>query len=276
MNSDLIALLDVNRADVVLRMVASLAAIGQLITGAQLIASRRIFDPGGLLAWPAVRRRDESSRLAALATLPFDAPAVSAVALLKCSGAAALVACAVWRQPLLYALVVLVAANVALAIRIPYGRPGADDIGNLILAALLLAAIVDTPLTRTACVTFIAIVSAAAYATAGITKLLNASWRDGSVLRTVMSTAQFGNARAARYLTRSGLLSKSLSAAAMTYECSFPLMLGVPHEWAVVGLAVGVLFHLSVAWLMGLNTFVWTFTATYPAVLFVNSYVHGW
>lgn len=276
MNSDLVALLGLDRADTALRVVASLVAVGQFVTGAQLIASRRLFDDGELLAWPAVRQLYESSRFAAIAALPFGAPVVRAVALLKSSSAVALVGCALWSQPMLYALVVLIIANVALIIRIPHGRTGADDMGNVILVALLLGAFVDTRLTQTACLAFTAAAAATAYATAGLSKVPVAGWRDGSLLRQVVSTDQYGNARAARYLTRSRTLAKALSAAVITYECLFPLILVIPQEWAIAGLIVGVLFHVGAAFIMGLNTFVWTFAATYPAVLFVNSHVHVW
>lgn len=268
--------LGLNQADVAIRFVACLVAVGQLIAGAQLIANRRLFEHSGLLAWRHVRRRYELSRLAPISALSFDAAAVIGVALLKCSGAAALVVCAVWRQPLLYPLVILVAANATLTIRIPYGHIGADDMGNVILAALLLAAVVDTPLVQSTCLTFIALESAAAYATAGLSKLTHVGWRDGSFVRELISTAGFGSARAAGYVTRSGLLSTSLGVAVVTYECLFPSILVAPYEWAIAGLAVGALFHAGVAVVMGLNTFVWAFTAAYPALLFVNSQVHRW
>jgi hypothetical protein len=276
MISDAIALLDLQSADVAFRFVAVLVGVGQLVAAGQLIADRQLFDPGGLLAWPAVRRCYESSRLAAIASISFDAPAVVGVALLKCAGAVALVGAAAWQQPLLYALVVLVATNVALVVRIPYGRTGADEMGNVVLAALLLAACVGTPLAHGACLTFIAGASVMSYATAGISKLLNVGWRNGSVLRNVVSTAQYGNALAARMLTRSGRLSMSVSAAVISCECLFPVILVAPRELALVGLAAGVLFHVVLALVMGLNTFVWTFTATYPALLFVNSQLHRW
>ena len=139
MISDPLASLDLNRADVALRLVATLVATGQLIAGAQLIAERRLFERGGLLWWPAVRRRYQSSRFAVLSTMPFTPRAVIGTALLKCSGAVALVGCAVWQQPLRYALIVLLAANFALFIRMPHGRTGADEMGNVILLALLLS-----------------------------------------------------------------------------------------------------------------------------------------
>lgn len=276
MISDPLASLDLNRADVALRLVATLVATGQLIAGAQLIAERRLFERGGLLWWPAVRRRYQSSRFAVLSTMPFTPRAVIGTALLKCSGAVALVGCAVWQQPLRYALIVLLAANFALFIRMPHGRTGADEMGNVILLALLLTAIVDTPLTQTTCLVFIAGTSVTAYVTAGLAKLLNAGWRDGTVLRKLMSTTQYGHVGIARYLSRYPALSTSLSAALIAYECLFPLLLILPHNWAIAGLAAGALLHLTLAVVMGLNTFVWTFGATYPALLFANSLVQGW
>ena len=54
----------------------------------------------------------------------------------------------------------------------------------------------------------------------------------------------------------------------IAFEVTFPLALVLGPTGVAVYAAVGALFHVSNAVLMGLNTFVWAFVATYPAVLF--------
>ena len=41
-------------------------------------------------------------------------------------------------------------------------------------------------------------------------------------------------------------------------------------------LAVLLLMHLAIAWLMGLNGFVWAMAATFPALLFASARISGW
>lgn len=46
-----------------------------------------------------------------------------------------------------------------------------------------------------------------------------------------------------------------------------------PIMWVMLG--VGVLFHATIAALMGLNSFFIAFVATYPAVAYLNALVHS-
>jgi hypothetical protein len=52
------------------------------------------------------------------------------------------------------------------------------------------------------------------------------------------------------------------------FECSAPLLILAGTPGAVAIIACGLVFHASIAMLMGLNVFLWAFAATYPALLF--------
>jgi hypothetical protein len=52
----------------------------------------------------------------------------------------------------------------------------------------------------------------------------------------------------------------------IAFESLFPLAILAGPKGALVFLGIGVMFHLANAAVMGLNNFVWAFTATYPAV----------
>ena len=51
------------------------------------------------------------------------------------------------------------------------------------------------------------------------------------------------------------------------WESCFPLLLVAPRPLAILFLLMGIAFHGGAALFMGLNTFFWTFVATYPAVI---------
>jgi hypothetical protein len=60
------------------------------------------------------------------------------------------------------------------------------------------------------------------------------------------------------------------------WESVFPIALLVPPKILLLILAMGLIFHISCAWVMGLNTFIWAFLATYPAVIFANQELRSW
>jgi uncharacterized membrane protein (DUF485 family) len=76
-------------------------------------------------------------------------------------------------------------------------------------------------------------------------------------------------------LSEHSALARAATLAVLAWECAFPLVLVLPAPFAYVMLALGVLFHVTNAVVMGLNTFVWSFVATYPAVIWVVQH-RGW
>jgi hypothetical protein len=61
----------------------------------------------------------------------------------------------------------------------------------------------------------------------------------------------------------------------MLFECTFPLALISGGTGFAVFAVIGLLFHVLSAMTMGLNTFVWAFVATYPAILFCSFSLRG-
>jgi hypothetical protein len=51
------------------------------------------------------------------------------------------------------------------------------------------------------------------------------------------------------------------------------ILLGTPGAIAII--AIGLGFHVSIALLMGLNNFVWSFGASYPALVLLAHSVDG-
>ena len=153
-----------------------------------------------------------------------------------------------------------------------YGRTAADDLGNVICVALLLACLGGRA--DEACLVFIAGMSLLAHSTAGIAKMPHAGWFDGSFVLAVSSTRSFGLSSLAALMRRLPWLPRLVGWAIVLAESLFPLVVVLPMKWAVAILTIGLLFHCAVAPVMGLNTFVWAFPATYPAILFTNHLAH--
>jgi hypothetical protein len=51
-------------------------------------------------------------------------------------------------------------------------------------------------------------------------------------------------------------------------EVAFPLALPLGYPYGLVLLGWGVVFHAANALVMGINSFFWSFVATYPAILY--------
>jgi hypothetical protein len=78
----------------------------------------------------------------------------------------------------------------------------------------------------------------------------------------------YGAAPADAFLRRHPALLPWLSRSVVAAECLFPLALVTPLPVSLALLAGGLAFHLLAAVFMGLNTFLWSFAATYPAILY--------
>jgi uncharacterized membrane protein (DUF485 family) len=84
----------------------------------------------------------------------------------------------------------------------------------------------------------------------------------------VLSTLSYGHSGAARAFRWSRGLSRIGCWSIIVFEMSFSLVLLAGHRGLLGVLALGAAFHLACAVLMGLNCFLWSFVATYPAVIF--------
>ena len=153
-------------------------------------------------------------------------------------------------------------------LRNSYGYDGADQLIWIIFAGLVPVSIVDTEVTRAVYLWFVGIQASLAYGVAGVAKASAAGWRDGHFLVGILGTRTYGNAKIATFLSRRPRLSAWQSRFIITFECTFLLILVLPRVIVILLLALGFAFHAVNTYVMGLNTFVWAFMATYPALLF--------
>ena len=170
----------------------------------------------------------------------------------------------------LAALVVLGAADYALHARQVFGLDGADQMSLLIVLTLVLCSVLASdPGVQRLGLWFIAIQLSLAYLVSGIAKLLSAEWRRGVALRGILSTYTYGTPFFRRLLLRHPTVSLLGCWAVMLTEVALPIGLFAGVPGALVVMAVGMTMHLGIAVVMGLNDFVWSFLAAYPAFLYV-------
>jgi hypothetical protein len=150
------------------------------------------------------------------------------------------------------------------------GLDGSDQMQVILFASLVIFYLSPDPFVKQCCLWFICLQALLSYFTAGCAKVRSATWRGGTAIRDIMNTTSFGNKGFALVLAQNPLLSKMMCWAVIVFECAFPLLAFAGVRPCFVFIAVGILFHLSTAMFMGLNSFFWSFVATYPAILFFS------
>lgn len=169
----------------------------------------------------------------------------------------------------------LIAFLSALAIRWrrAIGGDGADQMSAIIFAAALFAVLPWFSNNRLiAAVSFIAAQVSLSYLAAGIAKLISQTWRGGGALPAILSTYNHGHPWAAKFLHKHKYLALFAAWSVITFECLFPLLIFAPDWIAVPTLVCGFVFHAGCAFLMGLNSFLWSFPSTYPCVIAAVAY----
>jgi hypothetical protein len=149
---------------------------------------------------------------------------------------------------------------------------GSDEMTLLCLAATCLGGIGDS---SRYVAFFLAAELALAYTTAGAYKAASPFWQKGKALLSITRTRAFGHPQVSKLLNRHPLLSRYSELALVLWESGFLIALIAPRPVLWMMLAAGLVFHLSCAWVMGLNTFLWAFAAGYPCVIFANREIHS-
>ena len=112
---------------------------------------------------------------------------------------------------------------------------------------------------------YLAVQVSGSYVVAGIVKLKNKEWRNGSALPHFMRARTYGAPKWAARLASQKFLALLLSWIIILFECSFPLAF-LSRQLCMAYLAVGLGFHLMNFFILGLNRFFWVWIASYPVI----------
>ncbi len=255
-----------------LSLCARITAVSVLISSLEMLVNRKILRDEGLMSWKIGRLRVRGFAVGPFARF-WDFVAgypniavVHAVAVIVAASMA--VGTQAWSLSPIPALL-LWATLIVGTMRTNYGHDGADQLAAMILLSLSVSGLVPTDLSRIACLGFLAFQACLAYGTAGWAKAPMPGWRDGSYLTAILRTHIYGSPAVGEILAVHPRLARAATLAVLAWECTFPLVLILPAPAAWAMLAMGVFFHLTNAFVMRLNTFVWSFLATYPAVIWI-------
>jgi hypothetical protein len=146
---------------------------------------------------------------------------------------------------------------------------GSDYMTVVLLSALLVAALFpNQPNAVLGSIYYIAVVSCLSYFVAGLVKVRSHNWRNGNTLPVLVGSGVYGGSPAVYRLLQSRSIAILASWITICFELFFPFALF--DRRACVGLIVlGAVFHLTNAYLLGLNRFLLVWMATYPTIYFV-------
>jgi hypothetical protein len=252
-------------------------AVAVTIDSLEVIADRRQLRASGFFGFPVLvtgHRVLLSGPLAAPLGRLFRYPAVLALPLVQLAAAGVLVAAATVRAPALLApagvaALVILTARMLFYVRIHFGLEGADQMILVACTAIAAALLLPDPHARALGLYYLAAQLLLGYAAAGSAKAVSPTWRSGRAIPEITSMISFGTPRIGAFLKRHPAAGRLLCWSVIVFECSAALLILAGTPGAVAIIAGGLVFHVSTAAIMGLNTFLWSFASAYPALLYV-------
>jgi hypothetical protein len=251
-------------------------SVGALVSTLELLAARADYAPGGVFSWDLARLR-LSARAGRRRRRVLDAlfaRGLTGLLVARLTLVVLLVLAPAGGRLQHAGLTGLVATTLLLSWRREWGNDGSDHMSSVVLVTAFVAygPLSDGFLETTGLV-YLCVQACLAYGTAGVAKLVSPVWRSGAALGLVLDTATYGHARTAAALQRYVQIGQLMTWSVVVAELALGLglVLFLPAPWAWILLVWGASFHVAAAVMMGLNTFLPAFLATYPALV----YVHG-
>ncbi len=145
---------------------------------------------------------------------------------------------------------------------------GSDLMTMVVLSALVVAHLgAGSAVLVNLAIIYVAVQGVLSYFVAGVVKAVNPAWWRGSALAAFASRPDFGAPPAVRAVL-GGSAGRVVSWGVIAFEVAFPL--SFTGVWAALAFVVAALvFHLANVVVFGLNRFLLTWAATWPAIVYV-------
>ncbi len=256
---------------VALRLVLAGSAIASMIGSAEWLYLHRHFRDSGIYSWRV--QRLAAGRAAAPASLLLAYPQVLAIPVIQLALSALL---------LLPALSATAVGSCALGVALCYfllsfrgvdGFTGGDAMAKVVMLAggvALLAASGNAVVGALLLITGHLLI---AYSTPGWSRLFDSKWHNGTKIIGVMRTETFGRRAVWRFLEDNRGFARFVASSIALWEAFFILYLFLPTPLLLLVLSIGVVFHFTNAFVMGLNIFPWSFIGAYPAVIWTAAFL---
>jgi hypothetical protein len=255
--------------------VLRIGAIGVAITSLEELSRPHDTKPGGILDVEVqLARRRSLARLSSRFTTTSLRGGVLALTWFRLFGALSLVAGAqVFAVARLGSIVVAI-SSLLLRLESTTGTHASGSMATTTFLACGLGTAVGSDRAMSFALAFIAANACLAYLVSGLRKLQEPRWRSGQAIAVNASTLMWGNQRTALLLRGHPNVGLALCWTTIMIECLLPTALLVPIPVGFVLISLAASMHVAIAIDMGLNCFVWSFVATYPAIVYCAGWLH--
>jgi len=240
-------------------------AVAAAIAALELLCVRHALSDTGVFAWPILRAELATAPrwLRAIADRVFSYRGIMVVLAIQLASALALPWLA---HPALPWLVFATSLLISIRFRGTYNG-GSDAMLLVVMLALGLARSAPGSPLAAAGLAYAAAQLVLSYFVAGIAKLPDPAWRSGRAVPMLMRLPQYRAPAWATNVLSRPWVARCAAWSMLAFECVFPLALARPSV-CVVLLICGAAFHVVNAVVLGLNRFLWTWLAAYPALLY--------
>ncbi len=250
-----------------------LTGLSLAISSAEMLADPDQFKDSGWFSWKILRRPKKKLNqiLSALRLrFLFDYPGVLGMVALRLAMGLALMGSFGMPRESGWFLAGAVLTTYYQTLRCGRTQNGADLMTSVVVTALWIGQLGATPAAKLFALLFIALHSMLAYGTAGFLKIQRRGWRDGRYVTELLSTNTFGHGRFYQIMTARPRWAVLLGYLVCYGDCGLAAAGFLPPPVCLFVLIYGLAFHLGLAWVMGLNNFVWSFLSTYPAIFYLS------
>ncbi|WP_170308316.1 hypothetical protein [Parashewanella tropica] len=251
-----------------------LAGLASLVISIETLVNRKLFESGNILDWRTTRLSAPNWALPIFDLLFEYSWSNNLVTELKAIVSLLLIYQACCSQVSVWTLGLLFSLHQFTNSRMPIGRDGAIQMTSIVLFGLILITWPHNSYLNHLGLLFIATQITLAYTASGWAKWVSPIWRNENVLASISNTKSFGKPWVAQFFYRHPTFARLSSLAVMIWQASFPIVIFSSTKVLVLYLVIGFCFHLSIAIAMGLNTFLYSFTACYPILIIAITELH--
>ena len=263
--------------NILINSVLILLAVQVIISTAELIRIYPAYRDEGLFSWKVQR----SSRSLSVKVKKYRLdvlckyPNVLVLLALRILSGIAIPVLIYLNYSLVIPLAVITFTNLIFQVRNNQSNDGSDQMATICFIAVMLAAIINTELSWSIALIFIAAQSSLAYGISGILKMTKKEWHNGESVLRVLKTSSYGNKKGLEWALDYHWLAKAFGMLVIYGDTLLAFSFALPPYVCGGVLIFGVCLHIGIGRVMGLNTFLWSYVSTYPAIFYVSTLLYA-
>jgi hypothetical protein len=241
-----------------------------IVSSIQLLINQKEFQKAGLLNWTILKRKNKYSHFRGkLFDLVYDYKGIVFLNVARIALFPFIVFCYNQVWPLFVLLVICYAIYFRTSLLIN----AAEQMNNVAITGLCMHQLFEHT-GQFYIIYFYSIILLISYFTSGWLKMYETKWQNGYYLKMILKTRNTDNKFYTNIInvmpdTWYPVLGKFV----IWWQITTFAMPFMPPVLLYIYLAIALCFHISTGIIMGLNNFIWTFSAYLPGLIYVNAHI---